>query len=96
MATQAAPPALVPSIGAAQPGRVLHDSILSTIGNTPVVRLSERFRAAHEVPPDVNLFVKFEAQNPGGSVKDRLALGVLVSPLQQHPSPNPQTLNPKP
>ena len=89
MATHAAPPSLVPSIGAASPGRVLHDSILSTIGNTPIVRLSERFRAAHEVPPDVNLFVKFEAQNPGGSVKDRLALGVLVRTLNQHPGSKP-------
>ncbi|KAJ1473992.1 tryptophan synthase beta subunit-like PLP-dependent enzyme [Baffinella frigidus] len=77
MASQAAPPALVPSIGQAPPGRILHDSILSTIGNTPIVRLSERFKAAYDVPPSVNLFVKFEAQNPGGSVKDRLALGVL-------------------
>ena len=47
------------------------DSILETIGNTPVVRIGKLS------PPDVNLFVKIEAFNPLGSVKDRLALGVI-------------------
>ena len=46
-------------------------SILETIGNTPVVRVNKL------APPDVNLFVKIEAFNPLGSVKDRLALGVI-------------------
>jgi cysteine synthase A len=48
-----------------------HDDILGTIGRTPVVRLR------HLGPPDVNLWVKLEAFNPMGSVKDRLALGVI-------------------
>jgi cysteine synthase A len=48
-----------------------HDSILSTIGNTPVVRINKL------APANVNLFVKIEAFNPLGSVKDRLALGVI-------------------
>jgi cysteine synthase A len=47
------------------------DNILQTIGNTPVVRINKL------APPDVNLFVKIEAFNPLGSVKDRLALGVI-------------------
>jgi cysteine synthase A len=47
------------------------DNILQTIGNTPVVRIGRL------APPDVNLFVKIEAFNPLGSVKDRLALGVI-------------------
>src|SRR5499427_10836659 len=47
------------------------DSILDTIGNTPLVRLNKL------APPHVNLFVKLEAFNPGGSVKDRLALGII-------------------
>ena len=47
------------------------DSILGTVGNTPVVRIN-RLAPAH-----VNLFVKIEAFNPLGSVKDRLALGVI-------------------
>jgi cysteine synthase len=46
-------------------------SILDTIGNTPVVRINNL------TPPGVNLFVKIEAFNPLGSVKDRLALGVI-------------------
>jgi cysteine synthase len=48
-----------------------HSSILETIGNTPVVRINRL------APPNVNLFVKIEAFNPLGSVKDRLALGVI-------------------
>src|SRR5271155_3950714 len=47
------------------------DSILGTIGNTPVVRINKL------APAGVNLFVKIEAFNPLGSVKDRLALGVI-------------------
>jgi cysteine synthase A len=46
-------------------------NILETVGNTPVVRINRL------APPDVNLFVKIEAFNPLGSVKDRLALGVI-------------------
>jgi len=48
-----------------------HENILSTIGNTPVVRINKL------APPGVNLFVKIEAFNPMASVKDRLALGVI-------------------
>jgi cysteine synthase A len=46
-------------------------SILETVGNTPVVRINRL------APPGVDLFVKVEAFNPLGSVKDRLALGVI-------------------
>jgi len=46
-------------------------NILETVGNTPVVRIGKL------APPEVNLFVKIEAFNPLGSVKDRLALGVI-------------------
>ncbi len=48
-----------------------HASILETIGNTPVVRINRL------APPGVNLFVKIEAANPLGSVKDRLAIAVI-------------------
>ena len=48
-----------------------YQSILETVGRTPVVRIN------HLAPPDVNLYVKVEAFNPLGSVKDRLALGVI-------------------
>jgi cysteine synthase A len=47
------------------------DSILGTVGNTPVVKVNRL------APPGVNLYVKVEAFNPLGSVKDRLALGVI-------------------
>ncbi len=50
----------------------IFDSILDTIGRTPIVRL-------HRIaPPHVSLYVKVEAFNPGGSVKDRLALAVIL------------------
>ena len=48
-----------------------HNDILGTVGNTPVIRINRL------APDGVNLFVKFEAFNPLGSVKDRLALGVI-------------------
>jgi len=48
-----------------------HDDILGTVGNTPVVKVNRL------APENVNLFVKIEAFNPLGSVKDRLALGVI-------------------
>jgi len=46
-------------------------NILETVGNTPVVKINRL------APPDINLYVKVEAFNPLGSVKDRLALGVI-------------------
>jgi cysteine synthase A len=49
----------------------IHNDILGVIGNTPVVRLQ------HLAPEGVELFVKLEARNPLGSVKDRLALGII-------------------
>jgi cysteine synthase len=48
-----------------------YTNILETVGNTPVVRINKL------APAGVNLFVKIEAFNPLGSVKDRLALGVI-------------------
>jgi cysteine synthase A len=46
-------------------------SILETVGHTPVVRINRL------APEGINLFVKIEAFNPLGSVKDRLALGII-------------------
>ena len=48
-----------------------HDHILQTIGRTPVVRINKLG------PADRNVFVKIESFNPMGSVKDRLAVGVI-------------------
>lgn len=49
----------------------LKQSILETIGNTPVVRINKL------APAGVNLYAKVESFNPLSSVKDRLALGVI-------------------
>ncbi|MCH7627564.1 MULTISPECIES: cysteine synthase A [Novosphingobium] len=46
------------------------ESILATIGNTPHVRLSRLF-------PDHEVWVKSERTNPGGSIKDRIALSMI-------------------
>ncbi len=46
------------------------DTILATIGNTPHIRLSRLF-------PDHEVWVKSERSNPGGSIKDRIALAMV-------------------
>ncbi|HYO95838.1 MAG TPA: pyridoxal-phosphate dependent enzyme, partial [Polyangiaceae bacterium] len=50
---------------------MLYDDISQTIGRTPVIRINRL------APSHVTLYVKVEAANPGGSVKDRLALGII-------------------
>src|SRR5215813_6605492 len=50
---------------------MIYQNISQTIGCTPVVRIN-RLAPAH-----VEIYVKLEAANPGGSVKDRLALGII-------------------
>jgi cysteine synthase A len=50
---------------------VIHDSILGTIGNTPVVRINRL------APADRTIYVKCEAFNPMSSVKDRLAIAMI-------------------
>jgi cysteine synthase A len=52
------------------------DSILDTVGRTPVVRIGRL------APPHVRLYAKLEAFNPLGSVKDRLALGIIEAAEQ--------------
>ncbi len=50
----------------------LHENILDTIGRTPIVKL-------HRLPPKhVTLYAKVESFNPGGSVKDRLAIAIIL------------------
>ena len=51
---------------------MIYDSILDTIGRTPIVRL-HRIAPAH-----VTLYAKVESFNPGGSVKDRLAIAIVL------------------
>lgn len=47
------------------------DNILQTIGNTPHIRINRLFGNTHQV------FVKSERSNPGGSIKDRIALAMV-------------------
>src|SRR5207249_3592763 len=51
--------------------RPKYQNILETVGDTPVVRIGKL------APEGVNLYVKIEAFNPLGSVKDRLALNII-------------------
>jgi len=51
---------------------MIYNSILDTIGNTPIVKLHRL------APKHVELYVKVEAFNPAGSVKDRLALAIIL------------------
>ncbi len=50
---------------------MIYADISQSIGHTPVVRINRL------APPHVTIYVKLEAANPGGSVKDRMALGIL-------------------
>ena len=51
---------------------MIYNNILETVGNTPVVKIRRL------APKGVEMYVKVEAFNPMGSVKDRLALGVIL------------------
>jgi len=48
-----------------------YDSVLDTVGDTPTIRVN------NIAPDNVSVYVKFEAFNPAGSVKDRLALNII-------------------
>src|SRR5471032_640285 len=56
---------------------MIYDSILDTIGNTPIVKLHRL------APKHVEIYVKVEAFNPAGSVKDRLALAIILDAEQR-------------
>ena len=47
------------------------DNVLQTIGNTPHIRINKLFGSSHQV------FIKSERSNPGGSIKDRIALAMI-------------------
>ncbi|MHC5354125.1 cysteine synthase A [Myroides sp. LJL115] len=53
------------------------DNILQAIGNTPHVKINKLFN------PDINVWIKLEKQNPGGSLKDRIALAMLMQAQEQ-------------
>jgi len=51
---------------------MIHEDILEQIGNTPLVRVNH-----FKLPAGVSLYAKLESYNPGGSVKDRIALSMI-------------------
>ena len=51
---------------------MIYNNILETIGNTPVIKIQKL------APEGIEMYVKVEAFNPLGSVKDRLALGIIL------------------
>jgi cysteine synthase A len=53
------------------------NSIIDIIGNTPHVRINKLFGTDHEV------WIKLERQNPGGSIKDRIALSMIEDAEQK-------------
>ncbi|MBW4508476.1 MAG: 2,3-diaminopropionate biosynthesis protein SbnA [Scytonematopsis contorta HA4267-MV1] len=58
--------------------QALNSGILTVIGNTPLLKLENVFKNAH-----FQLFAKMEMFNPGGSVKDRPALNMLMKAFQK-------------
>jgi cysteine synthase A len=56
--------------------KMKYNNILETIGNTPHVRLSKLF-------PDHEVWIKLERSNPGGSIKDRIALSMIEDAEQR-------------
>ena len=50
---------------------MIFNDLLSSIGNTPIIRIN------NTAPKNINLYVKAEYFNPGGSVKDRLASSII-------------------
>jgi cysteine synthase A len=61
-----------------EPLASIREGVLSTIGNTPLIQL-------HRAIPDMHfeLYAKFEALNPGGSIKDRVALNIIQNAMKQ-------------
>lgn len=53
-----------------------YESILDTIGNTPVVRINRLFPEAQR--KNIEVWIKLEKTNPGGSIKDRIAMAMIV------------------
>jgi len=55
---------------------MLAQNVLQTIGNTPHIRINRLFGSSH------NVYVKSERSNPGGSIKDRIALAMVEAAEQ--------------
>lgn len=58
------------------------NNILETIGNTPVIKLNRLFPEAEKLKADI--YIKLEKANPGGSIKDRIALAMIEDAIKTH------------
>ncbi|MFZ2188753.1 MAG: cysteine synthase family protein [Candidatus Moraniibacteriota bacterium] len=56
---------------------MLYQNILETIGNTPLIKINKL-----NPNPNLEIFAKLEGQNPGGSIKDRVALKMLEKGIE--------------
>ncbi len=65
-----------------EPYRKLRNSVLSLVGNTPLVRLTKVI--PDDISPDIEIYAKLESFNPGGSVKDRPALSMFLNALEEN------------
>lgn len=51
---------------------MVYENILEMIGNTPMVKINNLIKKSK-----VKIYAKLEGQNPGGSIKDRIAMNML-------------------
>jgi len=51
---------------------MIYQNILETIGNTPLIKINKLNKNKK-----VNIYIKMEGQNPGGSIKDHIALAMI-------------------
>ena len=65
---------------------MIYNNILETVGRTPIVRINRL------APKHATVYVKVESFNPGGSVKDRLALGIIEDAERRGTLPPGQTV----
>ncbi|GBC88879.1 Cysteine synthase B [bacterium HR13] len=64
-----------------EPYRKHRSSILNLVGNTPLVRIKKLI--PKDISPKVEVYAKLESFNPGGSIKDRPALSMFLSAMQE-------------
>lgn len=64
-----------------EPYKKARESILSLVGNTPLVRIKKVL--PKDIPDTIEIWAKLESYNPGGSVKDRPALSMFMDALRK-------------
>src|SRR5690606_4298094 len=65
-------------------GRMIYETITDMIGNTPLLKIPEDVHGL----PNIDLYAKLEMMNPFGSVKDRIAWGMIKDDLETIKSRN--------